>query len=37
MLRKTLQDRAKDALNKWAEKNKDSREGGDLKKLLDKL
>ncbi|HFF8941725.1 outer membrane assembly protein AsmA [Serratia marcescens] len=37
VLRKTLQDRAKDALNKWAEKNKDSREGQDLKKLLDKL
>ncbi|RMN17989.1 hypothetical protein ALQ63_00560 [Serratia plymuthica] len=37
ILRKTLQNRAKDALNKWAEKNKDSREGQDLKKLLDKL
>ncbi|HAU5717645.1 outer membrane assembly protein AsmA [Serratia marcescens] len=37
VLRKTLQDRAKDALNKWAEKNKDLREGQDLKKLLDKL
>ncbi|MBH3131777.1 outer membrane assembly protein AsmA [Serratia nevei] len=37
VLRKTLQDRAKDALNKWAEKNKGSREGQDLKKLLDKL
>lgn len=37
VLRKTLQDRAKDALNKWADKNKDSREGQDLKKLLDKL
>lgn len=37
VLRKTLQDRAKDALNKWAEKNKDSREGQDLKTLLDKL
>jgi AsmA protein len=37
VLRKTLQNRAKDALNKWAEKNKDSREGQDLKKLLDKL
>lgn len=37
ILRKTLQDRAKDALNKWAEKNQDSREGQDLKKLLDKL
>lgn len=37
LLRKTLQDRAKDALNKWAEKNKGSREGEDLKKLLDKM
>ncbi|MNG59916.1 putative assembly protein [compost metagenome] len=37
VLRKTLQNRAKDALNKWAEKNKESREGQDLKKLLDKL
>ncbi|CAI1802713.1 MULTISPECIES: outer membrane assembly protein AsmA [Serratia] len=37
ILRKTLQNRAKDALNKWADKNKDSREGQDLKKLLDKL
>ncbi|MEE4409319.1 MULTISPECIES: outer membrane assembly protein AsmA [unclassified Serratia (in: enterobacteria)] len=37
ILRKTLQNRAKDALNKWAEKNKESREGQDLKKLLDKL
>lgn len=37
LLRKTLQDRAKDALNKWAEKNKESRQGQDLKKLLDKL
>ncbi|MFZ1871223.1 MAG: outer membrane assembly protein AsmA [Chania sp.] len=37
ILRNALQDRAKDALNKWAEKNKSSREGQDLKKLLDKL
>ncbi|MGG4622990.1 outer membrane assembly protein AsmA [Serratia odorifera] len=37
VLRKTLQNRAKDALNKWADKNKESREGQDLKKLLDKL
>lgn len=37
VLRKNLQDKAKDALNKWAEKNRDSREGQDLKKLLDKL
>lgn len=33
VLRKTLQNRAKDALNKWAEKNQDSREGQDLKKI----
>lgn len=37
VLRNSLQDRAKDALNKWAEKNKESRSGQDLKKLLDKL
>ncbi|AML59301.1 A/G-specific adenine glycosylase [Serratia rubidaea] len=37
VLRDSLQDRAKDALNKWAEKNKESRNGQDLKKLLDKL
>ncbi|KFK97922.1 MULTISPECIES: outer membrane assembly protein AsmA [unclassified Serratia (in: enterobacteria)] len=37
ILRNALQDRAKEALNKWAEKNKSSREGQDLKKLLDKL
>lgn len=37
LLRKKLQDRAKDALNKWAEKNKESSEGQGLKKLLDKL
>jgi AsmA protein len=37
LLRKKLQDRAKDALNKWAEKNKGSQDGQDLKKLLDKL
>jgi AsmA protein len=37
LLRKKLQDRAKDALNKWADKNKGSQEGQDLKKLLDKL
>lgn len=37
LLRNALQDRAKEALNKWAEKNKNSHEGQDLKKLLDKL
>ncbi|OKP29565.1 outer membrane assembly protein AsmA [Serratia fonticola] len=37
LLRKKLQDRAKDALNKWAEKNKGPQDGQDLKKLLDKL
>ncbi|WP_416261992.1 outer membrane assembly protein AsmA [Gibbsiella quercinecans] len=37
LLRQSLQNRAKDALNKWAEKNKDSQNGQDLKKLLDKL
>lgn len=37
LLRKKLQDRAKDALNKWVEKNKESQEGQDLKKLIDKL
>ncbi|MGL6019710.1 MAG: outer membrane assembly protein AsmA [Gibbsiella quercinecans] len=37
LLRQSLQNRAKDALNKWAEKNKDSQSGQDLRKLLDKL
>ncbi|AHG21842.1 membrane assembly protein AsmA [Chania multitudinisentens RB-25] len=37
VLRKMLQDRAKDALNKWVDKNKSSSEGRELKKLLDKL
>ncbi|MFC0229311.1 outer membrane assembly protein AsmA [Serratia aquatilis] len=37
LLRKTLENRAKDALNKWADKNKASQTGQDLKKLLDKL
>ncbi len=37
LLRQSLQNRAKDALNKWAEKNKDSQSGQDLKKLLEKL
>ncbi|MFI8415631.1 outer membrane assembly protein AsmA [Serratia sp. NPDC078593] len=37
VLRKTLQNRAKEALNKWVDKNKDAREGQELKQLLDKL
>ncbi len=37
LLRQSLQNRAKDALNKWAEKNKDSQSGQELKRLLDKL
>jgi len=37
ILHKTLKNRARNALNNWVEKNKDSREGQDLKKLLHKL
>ncbi|KEY57839.1 outer membrane assembly protein AsmA [Serratia sp. DD3] len=37
LLRKTLQDRAKEALNKWTEKNKSNQTGRDVNKLLDKL
>lgn len=37
ILHKTLENRAKNALSNWVENNKDSREGQDLKKLLDKL
>ncbi|PVZ87136.1 outer membrane assembly protein AsmA [Serratia sp. S1B] len=37
LLRKTLQDRAKEALNKWVEKNKSTQQGRDVNKLLDKL
>ena len=37
LLRKHLQDEAKRRLNDWAERNKDSRNGKDVKKLLDKL
>ncbi|NIH16220.1 outer membrane assembly protein AsmA [Serratia symbiotica] len=37
ILHKTLENRAKNALCNWVEKNKDSREGQDMKKLLDKL
>ncbi|EPD1650305.1 TPA: outer membrane assembly protein AsmA [Escherichia coli] len=36
-LRKHLQDEAKRRLNDWAERNKDSRNGKDVKKLLEKL
>ncbi|MEH0884497.1 outer membrane assembly protein AsmA [Enterobacter sp. UNJFSC 003] len=37
ILRKHLQDEAKRRLNSWAERNKDSQTGKDVKKLLDKL
>lgn len=37
LLRKHVQDEAKRRLNEWAERNKDSRNGKDVKKLLDKL
>lgn len=37
LLRKHLQDEAKRLLNDWADRNKDSRNGKDVKKLLDKL
>lgn len=37
LLRKTLENRAKDALNNWVEKNKSSQTGQDVKKLLDRL
>ena len=37
LLRKHLQDAAKRRLNDWADRNKDSRNGKDVKKLLDKL
>ncbi|MFI7784391.1 assembly protein [Citrobacter amalonaticus] len=37
LLRKHMQDEAKRRLNDWAERNKDSRNGKDVKKLLDKL
>ena len=37
LLRKHLQDEAKRRLSGWAEKNKDSQNGKDVKKLLDKL
>lgn len=37
ILRKHLQDEAKRRLNDWAERNKDSQNGKDVKKLLEKL
>ncbi|HBW2224623.1 TPA: outer membrane assembly protein AsmA [Klebsiella quasipneumoniae subsp. quasipneumoniae] len=36
-LRKQLQDEAKQRLNDWVERNKNSQDGKDVKKLLDKL
>jgi AsmA protein len=37
ILRKQLQDEAKQRLNDWVERNKGSKDGKDAKKLLDKL
>lgn len=37
ILHKTLDNQANNALSNWVKKNKDLREGQDLKKLLDKL
>jgi Uncharacterized protein involved in outer membrane biogenesis, COG2982 len=37
VLRKHLQDEAKRRLNDWAERNKDSQNSKDLKKLLEKM
>lgn len=37
VLRKQLQDEAKQRLNDWIERNKNSQDGKDVKKLLDKL
>jgi len=37
LLRKHLQDEAKRRLSGWADKNKDSQNGKDVKKLLEKL
>ena len=37
ILRKHLQDEAKRRLNDWADRNKDTQNGKDVKKLLDKL
>lgn len=37
ILRKHLQDEAKRRLNEWADRNKDSQNSKDVKKLLNKL
>lgn len=37
ILRKQLQDEARQLLNDWVERNKNSQDGKDVKKLLDKL
>ncbi|SQB29130.1 putative assembly protein [Citrobacter koseri] len=37
ILRKHLQDEAKRRLSDWADRNKETRNGKDVKKLLDKL
>lgn len=37
LLRKHVQDEAKRRLNDWADRNKESRSGKDVKKMLDKL
>lgn len=37
ILRKQLQDEAKKRLNEWVERNRDTQDGKDVKKLLDKL
>ena len=37
ILRKHLQDEAKRRLNDWADRNKETQSGKDVKKLLDKL
>lgn len=37
ILRKQLQDEAKQRLNDWVERNKNSQDGKDVKKVLDKL
>lgn len=37
VLRKHMQDEAKRRLNNWADRNKDSRNGKDVKQLLDKM
>ncbi|PAX10562.1 outer membrane assembly protein AsmA [Klebsiella pneumoniae] len=37
ILRKQLQDEARQRLNDWVERNKNSQDGKDVKKLLDKL